>query len=161
MLLFTESQIDHVIRHRRAAMFGGLTLMALPFVLPQGWGLGFFSGFVLLSLSIYSFCFQKWRSEPGLWMLALLLTMTLGPCLLYFEYLHWRSVFFPAAANKAARPMAWNEIRLSIDAAIALLILGRTVKLSLSVIVENWRRTRIGRNTTNETLGHGTEGHNS
>jgi hypothetical protein len=159
MLLLTESQIDQMICYRRAAMFGGLSLMALPFALPQGSGLGFFTGFVLLSLSIYLFRFQKWQSEPGLWMLALLLTMTISPCLLYFEYLHWRSVFFPPAANKAARPMAWNEIRLSIDAAIALLILGRTVKLSLSVIVENWRRTRRGRNTTNETLDHRTQSH--
>ena len=143
MLLLTESQIDRMVCRRRMALLIGIALMLLPFALPKGWGLGFLSGFMLLSLGIYGLRFQKWRSEPGLWMLAVLLTMTLGPCSAYFEYLHSRGIFAPPAANKAGRGTTWNEIRLSIDAAIALLIFARTVRFAVSVAVENWKRTRV------------------
>ncbi len=143
MSLLSESQIENMLDQRRTAMIVGLLLMALPFALPNGWGIGFFSGFMLFSFSIYGFWFQRWRTEPGVWMLAILLTVTLGTCCLYFEYLHWRKIFAPPAPNKIGRIMTWNEMRLSIDAAIALLILSRTVKFALSVAVENWNRTRI------------------
>lgn len=143
MLLLRESQIQNMLDQRRTAMIVGLLLMALPFALPKGWGIGFFSGFMLLSFSIYGFGFQRWRTEPGVWMLAILLTVTLGTCCLYFEYLHWQKFFAPPAPNKIGRIITWHEMRLSIDAAIALLILSRTVKFALSVAVENWNRTRI------------------
>lgn len=143
MLLLTESQIDRIVGHRRVALLGGLALMSIPFALPRGWGSGLFSGFMLFSLGIYGVCFQKWRIDRGLWMLAVLLTITLGPCWAYFEYLHWQGVFAPPAANNAGRLVTWNQIRLSADAAIALLLFARTVKLAVTVCTENWRRTRL------------------
>ena len=102
MLRLTESQIDRVIRQRRVSSFAGLALMALPFALPRGWGVGLFSGFMLFSLGIYGIAFRKWRTEPGLWMLAVFLTVTLGPCWAYFEFLHWRGFFAEPAAKQAA-----------------------------------------------------------
>jgi len=143
MLLLTESQIDRIIRHRRAYLLGGLTLMSLPFVLPRGRGIGLFSGFMLFSLGIYGLALQKWRTDPGLWMLAVLLSATLGPCWVYFEYLQWRDVFAPPAANQAGRAAPWDQIRFSVDAVMALLLFGTAVKLAATVAMENWKRTRV------------------
>lgn len=136
MLLLSEQQIDRVIRYRRSFMFFGLTTMALPMILPQGWAFGLFSGFMLFSLGVYGASFRKWRTESGIWMLAVFLTALLGPCWLYFEVLHWRGFW----VRPAARPI---NVKFAIDAIVALLIFAHIVKLTLSVAIENWNRTRI------------------
>jgi hypothetical protein len=138
-----ESQVDRIIRHRRALLLGGLALVALPFALPRGWGFGLFSGFMLFSLGIYGLVFQKWRTDPGLWMLAVLLIVTWGPCWVYVEHLYWRGIFGPRAVNQPARAVAWDQIRFWTDALVALLLFARAVKLAATVAIENWRRTRF------------------
>lgn len=141
-MLLTEFQIDRTIRQWRAYLMGGLAFMLLPFALPQGWRFGLFTGFMLFSLGIYGFCLRRWRTDRGLWMLAVLLTVTLGPCCAYFEYWHWRGVFTPPDGNQAIRKFTWEQTRLSVDAGIALWLLARSVKLAMSVSIENWKRTR-------------------
>jgi hypothetical protein len=145
MLLLAEPRIDSIVRHRRVLVLGGLVLVGQVFVLPRGWGCGVLSGFMLFSLGIYGTAFQKWRTDPGLWMLAVLLTVTLGPCWAYFEYLHWHSVFTPPLANQVERVAVWEKIRMSVDAVIGLLLMERAVRLAVSVATENWRRTRANR----------------
>ena len=143
MFLMAESHIDSIVRHRRSLMLGGLMLVGQALVLPRGWGCGAFSGFMLFSLGIYGVALQKWKTDPGLWMLAALLTVTLGPCAAYFEYLHWRSMVPAMQANQVRRVATWDQFRTSVDAAVAFLLLARAVKLGATVSIENWRRTRI------------------
>ena len=143
MLLMSEFHIDRFIRHRRAIMITGLVIMVLPLALGLGFAILF--GLMLFNLGIYVACFRKWRSEPGLWMLAVLLTVTLGPCWAYFEYLYWLAIFGPAAANPAGRIVTWNQIRISLDASVSLLIFEETVRLAATVAIENWKRTKIDR----------------
>ncbi len=134
-----ESQIDGIVRHSRAILIVGLAIFVLPLVL--GFGFGILSGFMLFSLGVYCCFFWRWRSEPGVWMLALLLTVTLGPCWAYFEYLYWAAILAPPA-NLAVPAFGWNKIRMSLDASVSLLIFSKTMKLVLSVAIENWKRTR-------------------
>lgn len=142
-LLLTEFQIDRIVRYRHALLLGGLAIMALPFSLPRGWGFGIVSGFMLFSLGIYGLWFQKWRTNPGLWMLAVLLIVTLGPCWVFFEYEYWKRVFAPVAANQA-RALTWDQIRFSADTVVALLLFTKTIRLAGTVAIENWMRTRKG-----------------
>lgn len=142
MVLLTEPQIDRVILHRRALMLGGLAFMSLAVTLPRGWGCGFFSGFMLCSLGVYGIAFRKWRTEPGIWMLAVLLTVILGPGWLYFECLHWHGLFAAPPGKPGARRFTWDQLRLSLDCTIALLIFAFTIKLAATVTIENWNRTR-------------------
>jgi hypothetical protein len=135
-------QIDRLVRRRKIAFVAGVTLMAIAMALPRGWGIGLFTGFMLASLGIYGLAFRNWRTEPGLWMLAGFLTIVLAPCWAYFEYLSWQHVFAPPVANNN---QFWNAIRLSADALASLLVFGKTVRLSMTVAVENWRRTRTGK----------------
>lgn len=141
MLLMTEPQIDRVILYRRSMMLGGLALMALALALPRGWGCGLVSGFMLWSLGIYGIAFRKWRTEPGLWMLAVLQTIVLGPCLLYLEYLHWHGLFAAPPGKPGARPFTWDQLRLSLDCTVALLIFAFTIRFTTTVAIENWNRT--------------------
>jgi hypothetical protein len=76
-------------------------------------------------------------------MLAVFLTVALGPCWAYFEVLHWRGLIAEAAAKQAARAVTWAQLRLSIDAIIALVLFARAVKLAVAVAIENWKRTRV------------------
>ena len=142
MFRLTERQINRVILNRGECFFAGLALMALPFVLPHGWRFGMFSGFMLLSLSLYGFALRKWRTEPGLWMLAVLLTITIGPCWAYFEFLHWWGLLAGLARKQAAHAITWDQLRFSIDAVIALTLFAGIVKLAVGVSIENWKRTR-------------------
>ena len=142
MLLLNESKIDFLVRHRRVIMITGLVIMVLPFAL--GLRFGLLSGFMLFSLGVYCIFFRNWRSEPGVWMLACLLTVTLGPCWAFFEYLQWQAIFAPAA-NKPGRVVTWNQIRLCIDAGFALLIFAKTMTLVITVAIENWKRTQSRR----------------
>ncbi len=135
----TESQIDLFVRYRLVILITGLAMMVLP--LSFGVGFGVFSGFTLFSLGIYCQKFRYWRREPGLWMLAILLIVTLGPGWIYFETLHWQAVF-GAGAKRAVGGVNWNRIRLSVDAGVALLIFAKTMKLLITVAIENWQRTR-------------------
>jgi hypothetical protein len=151
MLLLTEAQIEQVIRCRRATLLGGVALVALAIALPRGWGCGLFSGFMLFSLGIYGVAFRKWRTEPGLWMLAILLTATLGPCWAYFEFMHWRGLLSAVLGNQRARQLTWDQLRVSIDCVVALLLIARAIKLAATVAIENWRRTRLAKPTSNES----------
>ncbi|MFO0940310.1 MAG: hypothetical protein U0930_06030 [Pirellulales bacterium] len=139
--LLSESQIDRVVVRGRVLILVGLAAMILAFSLPQGIGIGLFSGFMLFSLGIYGLAFRRWRSEPGVWMLAVLLTSILGPCWAYFEVLQIRANLF----QPAGRAVNWDQLRLTIDCIVALLIFAYVVKLSVSVAIENWRRTRRSR----------------
>lgn len=139
MFLMTESQIDLLVRYRLVIVIAGLAMMVLP--LAFGVGFGVFSGFTLFSLGVYCQKFRHWRREPGLWMLAILLIVTLGPGWVCFETLHWQAVFRPGA-KRAGGGVNWNRIRLSVDAGVALLIFAKTMKLLITVAIENWKRTR-------------------
>jgi len=141
MLLLSESQIDRIVRNRREIMLAGIAIMSITFLLPQGWGFGFFSGFMIYSLGLYTFFFRRWRSEPGVWMLAALLALILCPCWAYFEYLHWQAIKAPPA-NQARQVLGWNRIRWFLDASVALMIFAKTIRLLVTVAIENWKRTR-------------------
>jgi hypothetical protein len=133
--------MDRIVAHRFTLLIAGLAMMALPFALPRGWGFGLFSGFMLVSLGIYGVAFRRWRTEPGLWMLAVLLIVTLGPCWAYFAFLNWRAVFVKPAANA----ITWDQLRLSIDGTFALLLFAHAVKLAVTVAIHGLAR-ETGRN---------------
>src|SRR5690242_16382163 len=75
---YRPDQIDRLIRYRLAYLVGGPGLMLLAFILPQGMKGGAISGAVLIGLGVYGSALKRWRTEPGLWMLAAFLFVVLG-----------------------------------------------------------------------------------
>ena len=69
--------------------------------------------------------------EPGLWMLAVLLTVTLGPCWAYFEFLNCRALF----AKPAANAITWDQLRLSIDSTFALFLFAHAIRMAVTVAI--------------------------
>ena len=144
MFLLSDNKIDQWVKRRRRLLFFGLLVFVLPLALPRGWGIGLFTGFMLMSFGIYAFCFRKWRCERGLWMLAVLLVLGLGPCWIFFEYLSFRSLFLKNG-NGGIVAFDWGRTRFVIDSFIALAVFSHIVKFSASVGIKNWRRTRNSR----------------
>ena len=141
MYLLSDTQVDNCVNRSRRILLIGLFVLVLPFLLPHGWGIGLFTGFMLMSFGIYAVWFRNWRSERGLWMLAVLLVLGLGPCWVFFEYLSFRSLFLKKA-NGGAVVLGWKEMRFIIDSSIALAIFSQIVKFAASVGIKNWRWTR-------------------
>lgn len=138
MYRLSQSQIDLVIWYRWHLLLAGIGLMVLALSLPQGWGCGGLSGFMLFSLATYSFAFRKWRSETGLWMLAALITALLLPCWVYLELLQLNAI----RKVPGKQLLVWKELRLLIDAMIALVVFALTIRFAISVAIENRRLTK-------------------
>jgi hypothetical protein len=140
MLLLSDNAIDRVVAWRRYEFFAGLLLVLQVFILPKGWTFGILPGFMLFGLGIYGLAFRKWRTEPGLWMLALFLFLVLGFCYAYFVVLDIQLWLAPAARN--AKWFGWDQIRFAGEVGIGLSLFQYQVRLFLSVLVENFRRTQ-------------------
>jgi hypothetical protein len=141
-ILLDEARIDRIVAGRRASLLAGACLMSVPFLLPRGWGVGFLTGFAMFSLGIYASALDQWRKEPGLWMLALFLAFVFGGSWGYFEFLGLQSLLAARGANLAPRPMAWNDVKFTIDSGIALTLFGKIARFAASVTIANWARTR-------------------
>lgn len=115
-----------------------LALMGLGFVgffvLP---GLGVSYG-VLSSMAAVFLCatwgaLQKYRSEPGIWMLACLIGL-MGSC---FWALFILADLVPRM--RGSLPVPWP---LAVDAAICTALWGESARIALSMGLHNWRMVR-------------------
>ena len=138
MLLPTHQEISRFISYCRIFLVSGAVILFSQFFLPAGWKIGFLTGFTLFAAGIFGFALRRWRTERGLWMLALLLTVVYLPSIAYFEFLNWREI----ARLIAARGAGWPQIRLMIDATTALLIASYAVKIITGIAWENARMKR-------------------
>ncbi len=141
-IVLSDFQIDRVIANRRKAVGVGASIMALAFVLPRGWGF-VLTGFVVLSRGVCALNLRRWRTEPGLWMLGLLLTIGLGGGWGYFEALRLQGLFMGAGANPARPGRKWEEIGFATDAAIAMTLFGHVTWFLVSATLANWRQTSV------------------
>jgi hypothetical protein len=148
MFLMSDDQIDRTVAHFGRNFFCGIALVVLAIKLPADWRSGIFSGVQLFSLGIYAACLRNWRTERGIWMLALLLTVTLSPLWILLEYQHFESVFLRPFANQPPqrvdppRGTLSEQIRFTIDATIALMIYAKVIRLVSSVAVRNRQLTK-------------------
>ncbi len=144
MFLLTEAKLDRIIWNRNRLFLGGLIIFLIPFFLPKPWGISVsapFTGFMLMSFGVYAFAFRSWRSNPGLWMLAVFITLANGACLFFYEYEQYKSLFV-VEPGKPARPLNWNGLKFVLDSTLALLIYSRVVKFAATVSIENWKITK-------------------
>jgi hypothetical protein len=143
-MLMNDSQIDRSVARRRWYLLVGFILMLLPIWLPNGWKAGFSTGFSLFSLGLYGLVFRRWREEPGLWMLAVFLTVLLGSCWLGLEYEWFKKKFLEPvpAGNPAARVDNRDQILWALDTTIAFALFTQVIRFNASIVVANRRHTR-------------------
>jgi len=153
-LLLDEAKLDRFVARWRSSLMVGGVLLSLSFHLPKGWGFAL-TGFTVLSQGIYAFALRRWRTEPGLWMLALFLTLSLGGSWTYFECLSWGNLFNRAAGNLTGPRMTWQQVGFAMDYSLALLLFRRVVALAASVTVANWFLTRPHSGKTGSPLSTG------
>ena len=140
MLLLSDTQVDLWVRHWWRLLLLGCCMMIVAVSLPQGWGTGLFTGYMLMSFGLYSVRARRWRSESGIWMYAALLVVLLGPCWIFFEYLNFRSLFL-LEENQMAQDLSWKQVRFVLDSFLSLAVLSLIVRFSVSVAIKNWRLT--------------------
>jgi hypothetical protein len=142
MLRLSEYETDRVVALRFRYIFLGLALMTLPFLLPPGLACGAGLGFALFGLGGFGSALRKWRYDPGLWMLAAFLVLTLTPCYAYFDFRILRAIFAHGPAGRPKR-LDWLEARRSVELALAFVVLWKQVRFAYSAGVYNWRVTRL------------------
>ncbi len=140
MLLLSDTQVDLWVRHWWRLLLLGCCMMIVAVSLPQGWGTGLFTGYMLMSFGVYSVRARRWRSESGIWMYAALLVVLLGPCWIFFEYLNFRSLFL-LEKNQMAQDLSWKRVRFVLDSFLSLAVFSLIVRFSVSVAIKNWRLT--------------------
>ena len=140
MLLLSDTQVDLWVRHWWRLLLLGCCMMIVAVSLPQGWGTGLFTGYMLMSFGVYSVRARRWRSESGIWMYAALLVVLLGPRWIFFEYLNFRSLFL-LEKNQMAQDLSWKRVRFVLDSFLSLAVLSLIVRFSVSVAIKNWRLT--------------------
>lgn len=144
MFLLAEAKVDRIIQNRKRFFLSGLMIFLIPFLLPKPWGISCsapFTSFMLMGFGIYGFAFRSWRSDPGLWMLAVLITLANSACLMFYEYEQYRSLFM-AEPGQPPRPLNWNGLKFVLDSTLALLIYSRVVKFAATVAIKNWKITK-------------------
>jgi hypothetical protein len=142
MLLLSETQIDWHVANRNAYLLGGLAMASQPFWLPQGFRFGVLIGFVLLSLSIYAFVLRRWRTEPGLWMLALVIVVGWTPGYFLFEWKHIVKVLDRVRAMQQQGAFDFAQLIRMLEIALGLSLMGTSILFAISVAIQNWKRTR-------------------
>ena len=130
MLLLSDTQVDLWVRHWWRLLLLGCCMMIVAVSLPQGWGTGLFTGYMLMSFGVYSVRARRWRSESGIWMYAALLVVLLGPCWIFFEYLNFRSLFL-LEKNQMAQELSWKRVRFVLDSFLSLAVLSLIVRFSV------------------------------
>jgi hypothetical protein len=142
MFRYQECEIDRIIRRKWTCLLSGLGAWLLLLMLPPEWKFGGILGFAWITLGFYAALLQKWRTEPGLWMMATFLTLSLGACYGFFAYRHYAAVFAPQPAKPVAARIDWGEVLFFADVCCALAVFHRQVKLTFSVAILNWQQTR-------------------
>ncbi len=100
------------------------------------------TGVMILPLIVFARAFRAYRTEPGLWMLALLVCFVYSGAWAVFQLDHVRDLFEPAPAGIAAAPPAWHRLWRTLDGTLALVLLGETGRLTCSMAAVNWRLTK-------------------
>lgn len=125
-----------IVANRLRSVLLGLALLVIPRVIAPGQSIGALTGFTLYAFGIFALALKRWRSEPGLWMLATLLFVVYSPVYVYFQYQSTVLVF-----NNVLQKPGLNGFQLAstLDGCIALVVFGALVRFLMTVVVRNWQ----------------------
>jgi hypothetical protein len=141
MFLLTEKQIDRTLSFAPLATLAPMLFVAQLLLLPHRLLISVLTLYGLFTLGVCGLGFRKWRSDSGLWMLMVLMLCSLIPTYVAFSYLQYVSELQPFFIGQRAG-WSWKEFAHAIDLAIGVSLFQYQVRLGISVVIENWRRTR-------------------
>ena len=135
-MLLTVPQMDFITGSSKRSVFLGLGLVIIPRIFVPGQGIGVFTGITLIALGIFTLLLNRWRSDPGLWMLAALVLVIYGPVYIHFQYQSIAKLIQNAPPNLR---LNWIQIGTTLDRGIALLVFGLLVQFLTTVVFKNWQ----------------------
>jgi hypothetical protein len=130
-LLIHPDRLDRHFRWSAPLLFIGIAGAILCRFAPQPYGL--MTSWFLMMMGALGGAFRAWRSERGLWMLAILFMLIVVPTWLMFMASH----FVPSMRGTVPNP--WP---LDLDAAGVTLLAGQMSRILVSVAVHNARLSR-------------------
>ncbi len=138
---YSENTIDSITRSHLVFIIAGVVFLLLPFAMPSEVKVGFLIGYSLLSLGIYAVALKKWRTEPGLWMLAVLLIVLLGAVYGFFAYDRYTSEWGLVNLPEEKRFFS-KVVFLPLEVIVSFSICWTHIRFAYSVALSNWERTR-------------------
>lgn len=139
-MLLNPDQIARRIQYAWLPLVVGLGCLSLIFLLHHVF-VGLFLGYTLCSYALYAGVLRKWETEPGVWILAALLLVTLTPIWLWLEWRHWSFVLSHfLARNPPALPLG-EQLR-TIEATLAFFVAFGIFRFVLSIAILNRRLSR-------------------
>lgn len=103
------------------------------------------STLMVINLGIHAGVLRKWRTEPGLWMLAGLTASVSGFAYLAFAGPHYLALLTepPRPAPPANQPFDIYRFRWTVDGPFSLLFLWLTFRVTTTLGVWNWRMSGL------------------
>lgn len=138
-MFLTDPQMDLVAVYRGRSVLIGLGLLIIPRICVPGQSSGVFTGLTLLALGIFALVLNRWRSDPGLWMLAALVLVIYGPV---YIYLQCRSIAVLIRNVPVNARLNWIQLGTTLDSCTALLVFGLLVRFVTTVVAGNWRMSK-------------------
>jgi hypothetical protein len=132
------TDVDRIVNHRNWYVLAGVLVVTSTMALPREMRYGIVTASALFVTGVHAGCLRRWRVEPGLWMLALLigaLTVPFSAMMIHYEI----SQCFAGLQPNLARPRAIGTV---LDTAIGTKILWTLIWFLIAVTRLNWRVTR-------------------
>jgi hypothetical protein len=133
--LIDVPRLERAFQWGRSAGLAGMALIILEAVFKAPAGL--ITGVFLLGFGAFCLLFADRFQEKGIWMLAVVFLALVAPVWVTFELMTIKEFFTPPSV-----PTKWY---VALDAAVAVPVLGATVRLLAGVIALNRVAAKAGR----------------
>lgn len=139
-MLLHDLTIDRLLSLKAYIFLSGVALLTLPRLGPFGKRAATLTGIALIGLGVFAMVFQRFRTEPGLWMLSGLALTVYGPGYIYLQVKSIAGIINDVQAKRVADQFV--QFAELLDCTIALLVFGFIVRFFATVIVANWALSR-------------------
>ena len=140
-LLLNEQQLEWACKYAPFGIAAAYVLyLELRFLPGDSW-FGLLTLTCLFLFGLNALGLSDWESRPGIWIRAMLILASIVP--IYFALTIWETSSFirsvwPQGGRVAIR---WEHIGVAVDLALGLSLMEYHVRFSVTVLIENLRRT--------------------
>jgi len=141
LLLMGVGQVDHFVRFRLLYFLFGLFVVVQFFLVTERYSFGICTGLLLMGFGIFAHALRNWRSERGLWMLALVVFVPYSVI-----WLGWQWSRFDASIlgddQQLPKELSSFQLRMAVDSFVGIIVFGKITQFCFTVAYRNWSFSR-------------------